>query len=218
MPPEPEPVDAYVFMHLIEPVPNLDEGKTQIGELLRRFRESKEFRDDYEGYEGTRIGVRWAQQMVGSYVVFGAVTAPSLEVLESWIAKEFWDAGVRSEWSVADRPGRYRAPYKHSPPYYAFVRVRTRGNPRDVLGALDTSMDEKILPLIEQYGADDQQGQGGWRDHFDYRAATVSGKGFDILVELAAYSIEELTETILTFLGRTEGVVSTDTAYSYVAE
>jgi hypothetical protein len=43
-------------------------------------------------------------------------------------------------------------------------------------------------------------------------------KGFDILVELAAYSIEELTETILTFLGPTEGVVSTDTAYSYVAE
>ena len=218
MPAEPEPVDAYVFMHLIEPVANLDEGKTQIGELLRRFRESKEFRDDYEGYEGTRIGVRWAQQMVGSYVVFGAVTAPSLEVLESWIAKEFWDAGVRSEWSVADRPSRYRAPYKHSPPYYAFVRVRTRGNPRDVLVALDTSMDEKILPLIDQYGDDDQHGQGGWRDHFDYRAATVSGKGFDILVELAAYSMEELTETILTFIGRTEGVVSTDTAYSYVAE
>lgn len=218
MPAEPEPVDAYVFMHLIEPVSNLDEGKTQIGELLRRFRESKEFRDDYEGYEGTRIGVRWAQQMVGSYVVFGAVTAPSLEVLESWIAKEFWDAGVRSEWSLADRPSRYRAPYKHSPPYYAFVRVRTRGNPRDVLVALDTSMDEKILPLIDQYGDDDQYGQGGWRDHFDYRAATVSGKGFDILVELAAYSMEELTETILTFIGRTEGVVSTDTAYSYVAE
>jgi hypothetical protein len=218
MPAELEPVDAYVFMHLIEPVPNLDEGKTQIGELLRRFRESKEFRDDYEGYEGTRIGVRWAQQMVGSYVVFGAVTAPSLEVLESWIAKEFWDAGVRSEWSVADRPSRYRAPYKHSPPYYAFVRVRARGNPRDVLAALDTSMDEKILPLIEQYEADDQYGQGGWRDHFDYRAATVSGKGFDILVELAAFSIEELTETILTFIGRTEGVVSTDTAYSYVTE
>jgi hypothetical protein len=210
-------VDAYVFMHLIEPA-DIPEDRTQIGELLRRFREAKEFRDDYEGFEGTRIGVRWAQQMVGSYVVFGAVTAPSLQVLESWIAKEFWEAGVRSEWSVADTPSRYRAPYKHSPPYYAFVRVRTRGNPRNVLKALDTMMDDKILPLIVDHGEDDEHGIGGWRDFFDYRAATVSGKGFDILVELAAHSIEELTTVIFEHLAPTPGVESTDTSFSYVEE
>lgn len=212
----PPPVDAYVFVHQFEPVQDLQGDQTQIGELLRRFRAAKEYRDDYEGLEGTWIGVRWAQQMVGSYVVFGAVTAPSLEVLESWIAKEFWDAGIRSRWSVKDRESRYRAPWKHSPPHYAFIRVKTRGNPRSVLRALDTMMDDKILPLIKIHGQDDEHGAGGWRDVFDYRAATVSGSGFDILVELAAHSIEELTTTIFDHLAPTPGVESTDTSFSYV--
>ena len=92
----PPPVDAYVFVRQFEPLQDIPGDQTQIGELLRRFRAAKEYRDDYEGFEGARIGVRWAQQMVGSSVVFGAVTAPSLEVLQSWIAREFWDAGVRS--------------------------------------------------------------------------------------------------------------------------
>lgn len=218
MPDERPPlVDAYVFVHMIEPVADLDEGQSQIGELLRRFRAAKAPFDD-DGYPDEKIGVRWAQQMVGSYVVFGAVTARSLQELESWIANEFWGAGIRSEWSVADTPSRYRAPYKHSPPYYAFVRVRTKGNPRNVLKSMDSMMDAKILPLIEQYGPDDEHGLGGWRDVFDYRAATVSGKGFDILVELAAQSMEELTTTIFEYVAPTSGVASTDTSFSYVEE
>ena len=214
----PPPVDAYVFVRQFEPLQDIPGDQTQIGELLRRFRAAKEYRDDYEGFEGTRIGVRWAQQMVGSSVVFGAVTAPSLEVLQSWIAREFWDAGVRSSWHVKDTDSRYRAPHHHSPPYYAYVRVRTRGNPRSVLRAMDAMIDDKILPLIELHGPDDEHGEGGWRDVFDYRAATVSGSGFDILVELAAHSIEELTATIFDHLAPTPGVESTDTSFSYVEE
>lgn len=213
----PPPVYAYVFVQQFEPVQDLQGDQTQIGEFLRRFRAAKVYRDDYEGSEGTWIGVRWAQQIVGSSVVFGAVTAPSLEVLQSWIAREFWDAGVRSRWHVKDTDSRYRAPHHHSPPYYAYVRVRTRGNSRNVLRAMDARMDDKIVPLIRLHGEDDEHGEGGWRDVFDYRAATVSGS-FDILVELAAQSIEELTATIFDHLAPTPGVESTDTSFSFVEE
>lgn len=215
MMPRREPVDAYVFMHLLQ----ADRTIQEITEAFRNLplHEGRRFERESEA-EPNPFGVRFAQQVVGSSVIFGAVSAPDFETLQRWIANEFWDVGVRSEWSVADRPSRYRAPYKHSPPYYAFIRVRTSGNPRNVLDALDASMDGKILPLIEEYGPDDDYGHGGWRDVFEYRAATVSGKGFDILVELAANSIQELTNTIIDYIGPTEGIESTDTSYSYVEE
>lgn len=204
-----EPVDAYVFMHLLEP-------DATIQQVVRRFRDSKPNDDQSYDKETNPFGVRWAQQMVGSFVIFGAVTAPSLKDLQRWIAEDFWNAGVRSEWSIKDRQSKFLAPYKHSPPYYAFVRVRTRGaNPREVLDALDEKMLEKIQPLIVKHGGAPDQ-EGGWRDVFDFRAATVSGKGFDILVEMAAHSMEELTTTIFEYVGATEGVESTDTSFSYV--
>jgi hypothetical protein len=77
-------------------------------------------------------------------------------------------------------------------------------------------MSEKIEPLIDDYGLDNQYQEGGWRDHFDYRAATVSGKGFDILIEMAAESREELIDTIFEYIGTTEGVESTDTAFAVI--
>jgi hypothetical protein len=201
-------VDAYVFMHLLDP-------GTDIPTVVRRFERSRPFGKPFDKRR-QRFGVRWAQHVVGSYVVFGAVTAPSLRDLQRWITDDFWKAGVRSEWSVKDRPSLWGAPYKHSPPYYSFIRVRSRGNPRMVLRALDERMREKIDPLIEEYGLDNQYQEGGWRDHFDYRAATVSGKGFDILVEMAAESREELIDTIFEYVGTTDGVESTDTAFAVI--
>jgi hypothetical protein len=184
------PVDAYVFMHLLEP-------GTDIPGVVEGF--------------GSKEGVRWAQQFVGSFVVFGAVTVISLKRLQELIAGDYWNAGARSDWSVTDRPSLWGAPHRHSPPYYAIVRVRTSSsaNPRDVLDALDERMREKIDPLIEEHGEE------GWREVFDFRAATVSGKGLDILVEMAAHSVEELTTTILDFIGPTDGVAATDTSYAY---
>lgn len=217
MEPRDDPVDAYVFMHLLQ-------ADRTIQEVTQAFRnlplhEGRRFEKENDPpRRANPFGVRFAHQVVGSSVIFGAVSAPSFERLQSWIANQFWDVGVRSEWSIADRPSRYLAPYRHSPPFYAFIRVRTSGNPRAVLDALDASMDRKILPLLEEYGPDDEYGRGGWRDQFDYRAATVSGKGVDILVELAANSIQELTDTIIDYIGPTEGVESTDTSYSYVKE
>ena len=159
-------------------------------------------------------GVRWAQHLVGSSVVFGAVTVSSLRRLHELIAGDYWEAGARSEWSLSDRPSLFGAPHKHSPPYqtppyYAIVRVRTSGNPRTVLETIDERMREKIDPLIEEHGED------VWRETFDFRAATVSGKGVDILVEMAAQSVDELATSILEFIGPTEGVVSTDSSFAY---
>jgi hypothetical protein len=186
-------VDAYVFMHVFDP-------GTSIPGVVEGF--------------GSMEGVRWAQHFVGSSVVFGAVTVSSLQRLQELIVGDYWEAGARSEWSLSDRPSIWAAPHRHSPPYqtppyYAIVRVRTSGNPRTVLDALDQTMKQKIDPLIEDHG------EPGWREVFDFRAATVSGKGVDILVEMAAHSIDELKATILDFIGPTEGVVSTDSSFAY---
>lgn len=209
MPRKDSEIDAYVFMHLLEP-------GSDIPTVVWNFENANPFDGKRFDKRNQRFGVRWAQHVVGSYIIFGAVTAPSLQVLQKWITDNFWKVGVRSEWSVKDRPSRWGAPYKHSPPYYAFIRVRARGNPRKVLRELDNRMSEKIEPLIDEYGLDNQYQEGGWRDHFDYRAATVSGKGFDILIEIAAESREELIDTIFEYIGTTEGVESTDTAFAVI--
>ena len=193
MPGEGLELDAYVFMHVFDP-------GTDIPGVVESF--------------GSREGVRWAQHFVGSSVVFGAVTASSLQRLQELIVGEYWEAGARSEWSLSDRPSIWGAPHRHSPPYqtppyYAIVRVRTSGNPRTVLDAIDDRIKVKIDPLIEEHGLD------GWREIFDFRAATVSGKGVDILVEMAAHSIDELKTTILDLIGPTEGVLATDSSFAY---
>jgi hypothetical protein len=193
MPGEGSEVGAYVFMHVLDP-------GTSIPGVVESF--------------GSKEGVRWAQHVVGSSVVFGAVTVSSLQRLQELIVGDYWEAGARSEWSLEDTPSRFRAPHRHSPPYqtppyYAIVRVRTSGNPRTVLDALDQTMSQMIDPLIAEHG------DPGWREIFDFRAATVSGKGVDILVEMAAHSIDELKETILDRIGPTEGVVSTDSSFAH---
>lgn len=193
MPGEGPEVGAYVFMHVIEP------GRS-IPEVVEGFR--------------SKQGVRWAHHVIGSSMVFGAVTVSSLQRLHELIAGDYWEAGARSEWSLEDKLSLFGAPHRHSPPYqtppyYAIVRVRTSGNPRTVLAALDERMKPKIDPLKVTYGED------GWRENFDFRAASVSGKGVDILVEMAAHSIDELKTTILDFIGPTEGVVSTDSSFAY---
>ena len=193
MPGEGPELDAYVFMHVFDP-------GTDIPGVVESF--------------GSREGVRWAQHFVGSSVVFGAVTASSLQRLQELIVGDYWEAGARSEWSLSDRPSIWGAPHRHSPPYetppyYGIVRVRTSGNPRTVLNALDETMREQIEALIGVHG------EPGWRENFDFRAATVSGKGVDILVEIAAHSIDKLKTTILDFIGPTEGVVSTDSSFAY---
>ncbi len=195
-----KPVDAYVFMHLFEPTPPREGfGFNKIDDVLNQFRDKR--------------GVRFAHQFVGSFVAFGAVTVDSLQQLQEMIAGEYWDAGVRSEWSIVVKPGRYDAPHKHSPPFHALVRVRTGTRTANaVLEAIDDAFAPKVDPLIREYGEDH------WRDHFYYASALVSGKGFDILVELADNSLEELTTLIFERIGAIEGVASTDTAFAQIPE
>jgi hypothetical protein len=198
MPGEEAAINAYVFMHLFEPgAPR--EGFNKIEDVLDQFR--------------SKTGVRWAHQFVGSFVAFGAVDADSLGDLQARIAGEFWDAGVRSEWSLATKPSLFGAPHHGSPPFHALIRVRTkRRNPDDVLDDLDAAFTPIVVPLIGDYGED------GWRDHFYYAAATVSGKGFDILVELAAGSMEDLTKLIFERIRPIDGVSSTDSSFAFIPE
>jgi DNA-binding Lrp family transcriptional regulator len=191
-------INAYVFMHVLDPAPPRA-GFNKIADVLDQFR--------------SKTGVRWAHHFVGSFVAFGAVDADSLEDLQARIAGEFWDAGVRSEWSLAVKPSLYGAPHRASPPFHALIRVRTkRRNPDDVLDDLDAAFAPIVDPLIQEHG------EVGWREHFYYAAATVSGKGFDILVELAAASMEDLTTLIFERIRPVEGVSSTDSSFAFIPE
>ena len=64
MPGEGSEVGAYVFMHVLDP-------GTSIPGVVESF--------------GSKEGVRWAQHVVGSSVVFGAVTVSSLQRLQELI-------------------------------------------------------------------------------------------------------------------------------------
>lgn len=193
----PPPVDAYVFMHLFDPsAPR--QGFSKVDDVLDQFR--------------GKSGVRWAHQFVGSFVAFGAVTVATLNDLQALIAGEYWDAGVRSEWSIADRPSRYGAPHKGSPPFHALVRVRTADRTAgDVLDDLDDAFAPIVDPLIETHG-------DGWHDYFYYAAALVSGKGFDILVELADNSLDEIKTLIFEKIRTIDGVAATDSSFAHIEE
>lgn len=176
-------VDAYVFMHLVDPGAN-------IREVLDRF--------------GSMPSVRFAHQFVGSFIGFGAVTVADLAELQDLIAGDFWGAGVRSEWSIVFQESRMLAPHKTSPPHYALVRVKAApGMTRAVLRALDDVYEQRIRNEPPE---------------FHYAAAIVSGRGFDILVELAADSLQEVQDSILTDLASVDGVVSTDSSFAVVRE
>ena len=180
---------AYVFMHLVDP------GRDIPGVLasLRRVHTNR------------RHPVRFAAPFVGSFIAFAAVEVDSLAELQSLVLNEFWEAGARSEWSLVLQESSIMGPHRGSPPYYAIVRVKTAPKRAvEVLGLLDRKYKRKLK--LEPPG------------EFRYGAAVVSGRGFDIIVELGAESFEALTDSILGDLVGVDGIVSTDTSFTFLPE
>jgi hypothetical protein len=168
-------VDAYVFVHDFEGRPS-----ERLGELF--------------GNES----VRFSGRFVGSFGGFAAVVAPDLETLQSWIDGTYWDAGIRSDWSVVVKPSNVSIPKRRSPDYCALIRVRVADgvDPEELLARLDAHYEHN------------------WEE-MGYGAAVVTGGSFDLLVELGAGSLPELWDRVRELRSQA-GVARTATAVAFV--
>lgn len=140
-------------------------------------------------------GVRFVAQFDGEHKIFGAVDHDTLEALQSAIAESYIPAGLLSTWVRLDTSSRIMAPKRGSPDYCAIVRVRTDGDPEEVLAAIDDRFEERY--------EDDEP------DHrrFGYGACTVTGSDFEILVDLGADTHKEVVRTAKVDLGGVTGVL-----------
>jgi hypothetical protein len=172
---EQEQVDAYVFVHAFEGRPS-----ERLGEL---------FGND---------SVRFSGRFVGSFGGFAAVVAPDLETLQSWIDGQYWDAGLRSDWSVVVKPSSLSIPKRRSPDFCALIRVR-------VADGVDP---EELLDRLDEHYHDNWEAMG-------YGAAVVTGGSFDLLVELGADSLPELWGRVRE-LRLQDGVARTATAVAFL--
>lgn len=150
-------------------------------------------------------GARFVAQFTGEYKIFGAVERDTLQELQSAIADSYVPAGILSQWVRLDKPSRIMTPKRGSPDYCAIVKVRTDGDPEEVLEAID-------VQIGDRYQIDDP-------DHLrsSYGACTVMpGPDFQILVDLGAVSHEEVIRVAKVDLRAVTGVlpsISISTAY-----
>ena len=143
--------------------------------------------------------VKFVAHFIGSFLVYTRVETPSLEDAQAFIAGPLWDAGVRSQTSTEIKVSNIRGPKRASPPYCALVRVRAAGSPFELLDALDATFKDKFDENTYWYGA-----------------AVVSGRGFDVLVDLGRPSFEELWKAIVEDLLTVGGIADTDSSFAYL--
>jgi hypothetical protein len=140
-------------------------------------------------------GVRFVGQFVGAFNLFARVVANDLGELQSRIANEYQQAGVRSDFSINVTANRPAAPKRGSPRYCALVCCKTTADPFGLLEPLDNQ-------FLEQ-GA--------------YGAAVVTSPDFDVLVDLGADSLEGVLERVLE-LRQIPGIGRTATALADLAD
>jgi hypothetical protein len=143
----------------------------------------------------TTPGVRFVGQFVGAFTLFARVVADDLGQLQRRIGGEYWEAGIRSDWSVNLTGARLAAPKRASPDICALVCIRTNGDPFEVIGRLDDRFLEE--------GA--------------YGAAVVTASDFDLLVDLGADTVEEVIDRVLA-LREIDGIGRTATALADLAD
>jgi hypothetical protein len=142
--------------------------------------------------------VKFTAHFVGSFVLYTRLETATLGDAQDFIAGPLWEAGVRSQASTEIKVSSILGPKRGSPPYCALVRVRAAGDPLELLDALDDAF------------------QGKDPDTYGYGAAVVSGRGFDLLVDLGRPSFEELTQAIIQDLRTVEGIAGTDSSFAYL--
>ena len=139
-------------------------------------------------------GVRFVAQFVGGFNLFARVVATDLAELQRRIANDYFNVGVRSDWSVNLTGIRPNAPKRHSPDICALVRVHATTDPFELLARMD-----KVFMGIDAYGA-----------------AVTTGSDFDVLVDLGGSSLDEVIALVLK-LRDVPGVGRTSTALADLA-
>jgi DNA-binding Lrp family transcriptional regulator len=141
--------------------------------------------------------VRFAAEVVGSYLGFAHVRTETLAEMHDLIAGDLWDRGVHCshniEKDVARQGERLVGAKRSTPEVIALSRVRTR------TGAL--------YDVLDTMAAE----HGPLRRTF--RGASVVFGDFDILLQLGAASYEEVADDAANALQSIDGIVGTDTAF-----
>ena len=156
---------------------------------------------DAAGFEGVKSGlsrapgVAFVGQFVGAFNLFARVVAGDLGELQRRIANEYWEAGVRSDFSINLTGDRPAAPKRASPNICALVCAQVTQDPFDVLDALD----ELFLDVIP------------------YGAALVTAPDFDVLVDIGGDTIEDVVDRVFELRG-IPGIGRTSTALADLAE
>jgi hypothetical protein len=151
-----------------------------------------------DGLKGTfaeQAGVRFVGQFVGAFTLFARVVADDLGQLQGRIKNEYWNAGVRSDWSLNLTANRTAAPKRASPDICALVCARADDDPFQVIDALD----------------------GRFLDEGDYGAAVVTARDFDLLVDLGAETVEAVLDRVIA-LRAIPGIGRTPTAIADLAD
>jgi hypothetical protein len=139
-------------------------------------------------------GVAFVAQFIGAFSLFGRVLADSLQELQSRIDTEYFDAGIRSDWSVNLTGDRERAPKRFSPDICALVKAKVTDDPYIVVERIDERFDGR-----------------------SYGAAVVTADDFDVLVDLGAATIEDVVDMVLELRRHVEGIGRTSTALADLA-
>jgi hypothetical protein len=140
-------------------------------------------------------GVRFVGQFVGAFTLFARVVADDLAQLQGRIKGEYWEAGIRSDWSLNLTADRLAAPKRASPNICALVCARADDDPFEIIKALD----------------------GRFLEEGAYGAAVVTARDFDLLVDLGADTVEDVLARVVA-LRAVPGIGRTSTAIADLAD
>ncbi len=147
-----------------------------------------------EAFAGTP-GARFVGQFVGAFSLFARVVASDLGELQRRIAREYWEAGIHSDWSLNLTGSRMAAPKRASPDICALVCARATADPFEVLETLD----DRYLDVIS------------------YGAAVVTAPDFDLLIDIGGDTIEHVVDSVLE-LRHLPGIGHTSTSLADLAD
>jgi hypothetical protein len=141
--------------------------------------------------------LKFASTFVGSFQVYAHTEFPTIGHAQAGFSELLWPQGVRTELSTEVAISQISAPKRNSPDFCALVRVRPQGNPFEFLNTLDDHFGELFDP-----------------DSYWYGAAVVTGRGYDLLVDLGRPSFEELMDAVANDLRAVPGLGRTDTSWA----
>jgi hypothetical protein len=187
-------IELYTGLHAFVFIKEVDPGRN-IADVIDDLA-------DPERFTSENGRVLFASVVVGSYIGFAHVRTGEgdLAALQRLIYRDLWARGVRCEHAVEGpvyTPRGVNAtpkgPKRKSPPFCALVRVRTDDDPVAVMSEIASRFD------------DNEPFQG---------ASVIFGRA-DLLVELAGYTLDEVSEPVLSKIREAPGVLWTDTAFVY---